>query len=228
MVNASDIFQKIRQYFLPGLKRRRLWMAVWGVALCGVSTALFKASAFGVSPYQCFVGGLDRLIPIPFGTLYVLISLVLLVNVLIMDKRLVGVSTVLNLLFLGYIIDGTCWLLVRIFGEPSVALRAVYLASGLIITCYSAALYYSADMGVSVYDAIALHVSASKKWPFRLVRIGTDLVCVLVGLTMGEIPGVGTILTAFCMGPLISLFREKVTDPMIEKAASGKSTQKGL
>ena len=218
-MNVSSLSQSVRSYLVPDLRRRRLWMSLLGVLLCGVSVALFKVSAFGLDPYQCFMGGLDRTIPIRYGTLHILVSIVLLVNAVRMDQRLLGVSTILNLLFLGYVVDGTSWLLRALFGAPSLALRAVLMAVALPVTCYAAALYYSADMGVSVYDAIALHVSAAKSWPFRFVRIGTDLACVLIGLALGEKPGVGTIITAFCMGPLISFMRGKWTDPMVRAAS---------
>ena len=54
--------------------------------------------------------------------------------------------------------------------------------------------------------------------PFRLVRIGTDLVCVILGTLMGARPGVGTIVTALCMGPLIDFFNRKVARPFLERA----------
>ena len=87
----------------------------------------------------------------------------------------------------------------------------------------------TADMGVSTYDAVAIVMSAKWKWgKFKYIRICTDLVCVLLGCLLfvlagnelGKIPtiaGIGTIITAFFMGPLIDFFNEKVAKPMLKK-----------
>ena len=62
-------------------------MSLAGVLICAVSVGIFKIAAFGVDPFQSLMSGLDNLIPIPFGTLYVLVNLVLLVFSLLADRR---------------------------------------------------------------------------------------------------------------------------------------------
>ena len=60
------------------------------------------------------------------------------------------------------------------------------------------------------------------------MRIGCDLVCVTLGVgiflmsggTWGLVPtiaGIGTIITAFFMGPLIQFFNTHVAEPMLKK-----------
>ena len=84
-------------------------------------------------------------------------------------------------------------------------------------------------MGVSTYDAIALIISQKQdKVKFQFVRIGTDFVCVALGvilclmsgMTLGQIGanvGVGTIIAAFFMGPLIAFFNTHVAEPFLER-----------
>ena len=50
---------------------KRILMSVFGVALCGISVGMFKFAALGVDPFQSLMSGLDAVIPIRFGTLYV-------------------------------------------------------------------------------------------------------------------------------------------------------------
>ena len=109
-------------------------------------------------------------------------------------------------------------------------LRLSCLIIAIIIICFGSAFYMTADLGVSTYDAIAIVFSG--KWKiakFKFCRIATDLICVIAGIiifliaggTMNEIPaivGVGTIITAFFMGPLIELFSDKISRPFLHKA----------
>jgi len=185
------------------------------VTVCAISIAFFKQAFFGTDPFQTFCNGIANVVPIRFGTLYMLINLALLLVVFLLDKHYIGVATFINLFLLGYVVDFSEALLVRLCPEPSLALRAVYLVIGIVVMCYSSSLYITADLGVSTYDSIALYLAAKKIAPFRLIRIGTDLVCVLIGFLLGYKPGVGTLITAFFMGPLISVFNTRCAEPML-------------
>ena len=205
---------------MTAIFKRRLGMSLFGVITCGMSVALFKQSAFGTDPFQCLCGGLDNVIPLSFGTLYMLVNLLLLALVFFLNKRYIHIATFLNLFLVGYLSDFTESLIVSVCPEPSLLLRIVYLAVGLVVMCFSSAFYYAAYLGVSTYDAISLHLADKKVGPYRLIRILCDLVCVGLGFLMGCKPGAGTLLTAFCMGPLISLFLKRCAEPFLHRAAS--------
>ena len=127
---------------------------------------------------------------------------------------MIGLGTIINLFLLGYVVEYTDVLLDRIFPSPSVFLRVLLMILALVLASLAASLYFVADMGVSAYDWIALTISEKKGWAFRLVRITTDFICVLIGGLLGATVGAGTVLTAFCMGPVIQFFNEKVSTPL--------------
>lgn len=202
-------------------------MSICGVLICGVSVGLFKRAAFGVDPFQTLMSGLDAVIPIEFGTLYVIANLMLLLFSLIADRHYIGLATFINLFLLGYVAQFSHEFLLRIFPDLSIAGRAVFLLIGIVIMCLASSLYFVADLGVSTYDAVSLIISKTwKVWEFRYCRIASDLVCVLLGtglylLSGGDlsgltaIVGIGTIVTAFFMGPLIEFFNVHVAQPML-------------
>ena len=203
-------------YFSPGQRRRRLIMALCGVVICAVSVGFFRQSRFGVDPFQCLCAGLDNVIPIDFGTLYVIINLVLLTVMLIADRHYLGIATLINMFLTGYIVELSESVIGALWPDPSFAVRIVFLAVGIVVMCLASSLYFTADLGVSTYDFIALTVSdRQKRVPFRMVRIFTDLICVGAGFALGAIPGAGTVITALFMGPLISLFNDRVARPLL-------------
>ena len=210
-------------------KTRRILMSLCGVLICAVSVGIFKIAALGVDPFQSLMSGLDALIPIDFGTLYVIVNVILLSFSLIVDRHNIGIATFINLFLLGYITDFTYSFLQTVIIEPSLIVRALCLTVGVVVICIGSALYMTADLGVSTYDAVAIVLSG--KWKlgkFKYCRIATDLVCVIAGCAIfliagGEwrmiptIAGVGTIITAFFMGPLIEFFNAKIARPLLEK-----------
>ena len=204
-------------------------MSLAGVLICAVSVGVFKIAAFGVDPFQSLMSGLDNMIPIPFGTLYVLVNLVLLTFSLVFDRSRIGIATFINLFLLGYVTQFSYALLQMWLPAPSLVVRCLCLIVGIVVICFGSALYMTANLGVSTYDAVAIVLS--EKWKlgqFQYVRVGTDLVCVILGvglflLSGGKlaqvtaIAGIGTIITAFFMGPLIQFFNDHVAKPMLEK-----------
>jgi len=210
------------------VKTKRILMSLFGVIICAVSVGVFKIAALGVDPFQSLMSGLDSLIPIPFGTLYVIVNLLLLTFSLIVDRSKIGLATFINLFLLGYITQFTYDFLLTVVVGPSLAVRFACLVAGIVVICFGSALYMTADLGVSTYDAVAIALSG--KWklaPFKYCRIATDLVCVVTGAALfllaggkvSQIPtivGVGTIITAFFMGPLIELFNVKIARPLLK------------
>ena len=211
--------------------RKRIGMSLFGVIICAVSVGIFKIAALGVDPFQSFMAGLDAMIPIDFGTLYVITNAVMLIFALVFDKHYIGIATFINLFLLGYITQFTYDFLQKIIVAPSIMIRILCLIVGVVIICFGSAFYMTADLGVSTYDAVALIICNTwKKGKFQYVRIITDIVCVILGVALfllaggglAQIPtiaGIGTIITAFFMGPLIEFFNVHVARPVLKGKA---------
>ncbi len=200
----------------------RVLMSLLGVTVCGFSVGIFRTAELGVDPFQSFMSGMEAVIPISFGTLYVIVNAVLLIFSLIFDRRQIGLATIINLTLLGYVAEFSEKLLRSLFPGPSLAGRVLLLAVALVLLCFSSALYFNADLGVSTYDAVS-RVAAKRqnRIPFRWCRIISDVICVCVaalllrlgGKTWSGVTafiGPATIITAFFMGPLISFFSNKL------------------
>ena len=97
-------------------------------------------------------------------------------------------------------------LLAVFFYEEPLWVRFILLLLGLVLLCLGTSLYFTADLGVSAYDAVALIFAKKTPIFFRICRIGTDVVCVIIGLSFNATVGIGTVLTAFFMGLVIQWF----------------------
>ena len=225
-MSNKENFKKTQGMKDPQLKKRILMSAI-GVLICGISVGMFKRAALGVDPFQSLMSGLNAVIPISFGTLYVIANLCLLAFALIFDRRKIGLATLINLFFFGYIAEYTLKFLEKILPSLSLPGRLFLLIMAVVIMCLASAFYFTADLGVSTYDAVSLVWSQKQhRIPFAACRVISDLVCVLLGLLLcllagysmkqvGGVLGVGTIITAFFMGPLISFFKRRAAEPFL-------------
>lgn len=202
-------------------------MCAAGVMISAVCVGAFKLAAMGVDPFQSFMSGMDSFSPIPFGTLYVIVNAAMLIFALMFDRHYIGIATFINLFLLGYVVEFSYAALQAMFPDPGMITRIVSFIFGFVFLCLGSSLYITADMGVSTYDAVALIMSNTwKMGKFKYIRIATDFVCIALGIGLyllsgGAVSGItafvglGTILTAFFMGPLIDLFNRTLAQPLL-------------
>lgn len=204
---------------------KRLFMTVIGVLLCAIAVGFFKCSSFGVDPFQCFaMGSWGRFLGgLSYGTYYVILNVLLLAIDLFLDRHYIGLATFINLLLVGYVVDFSQWVINSLLPDPALPARILLLLVGVTLMCFSSALYMTSDLGVSTYDAIPIVISNRTKKPFKFVRITSDLICVTIGTACGTMPGIGTIITAFFMGPLVDFFNRTIAEPFLY----GKTLERG-
>lgn len=193
---------------------RRCAMTVTGVIGSGFSVGMFNASAFGMDPFQVFAHGIWMHLPIGFGTFYMLLNLAMLVGVFLTDRSKIGLGTFLNIFLLGYMVDFSTWIWNRPLFTDLLVIRAALLVLGVLLLCASSSLYFVGDLGVSTYDAVALCISERKKWKFFIVRVTCDLLAAITGFALGAVLGIGTLVSAFGMGPLITFFNVHFSGPL--------------
>ena len=195
---------------------KRIIMMLIGNVILGMGAGMLRAANFGVDPYQCFVLGIDNVLKLGYGTTFVIVNAVFLVLMLLLARKMLNLGTLVNMFFLGYIIEFSYSILMNITPEPNMVIRIIYFVISILLITFSSAVIYTADMGVSTYDWIALKTAeVQKKVSFKWCRVGTDLVCVIVGFIFSIIPGIGTIVTAFLLGPLVSFFRTHFSEPFL-------------
>jgi uncharacterized membrane protein YczE len=188
---------------LPGAAelRRRVPRLVGGILCLGIGIALTVLAELGLSPYDVLHQGLSEVTGLSFGTVVVVLGLVILLLWIPLGQRL-GIGTVLNTLTVGFAVDA--WL--EVVPEPgSLALRWVYLIAGIVLVALGIGLYIGAGLGPGPRDGLMTGLAA-KGYPLWLVRTFLELVALGAGWALGGDVGIGTLLFAFGIGPLGHFF----------------------
>ncbi|WP_411681547.1 YczE/YyaS/YitT family protein [Clostridium thailandense] len=194
-------------------KFRRVIMTIFGVLITGFSVGMFNFSAFGMDPFQVFAHGIWGHIPLGYGIFYSILNFIMLIFIFIIDRHKIGLGTFINIFLLGYDVQFSSWLFKTLIPSPTFGLKIIFLIIGIIVMCFGCSLYFTGDLGVSTYDAVALILSEKKVARFQFCRIGSDFICTILGYSLGATAGIGTIVTAFFMGPIITVFNSKVSIP---------------
>lgn len=198
-------------------------MAFFGVMIAGCCVGAFQSADLGADPFTCFVTGIANIFGGGYSTFYLIIMGIMLLGVFLVEKHYIGIATVINLFCTGAAADFMKGCLDRAFPEPAMWLRVVMMLAGIFGTCFAASLYFTADLGVSGYDAWSLIAAYKYKLTaFRLCRIISDFVCVAVGFAFDVTIGIGTLFAVVFIGPVVQWFNTNVSEPFLEGTGKRK------
>ena len=80
---------------------KRILMSVIGVLLCGVAVAMLRTADMGTDPYTVFILGIANLMHSTYHTVYIVMTALLLLVTVLLDRKFIGIATVINLFLIG-------------------------------------------------------------------------------------------------------------------------------
>ena len=171
-----------------------------GLALFGFSLALMVRADLGLGPWDVLHQGLARQLHLPIGTVTILVGAVVLLAWVPLRQR-PGPGTVANVVLVGIAVDGSLALL------PSVhllMLRYALLLAGIVLMAVATGLYVGAAFGPGPRDGLMTGLAA-RGVPVRVGRTAIEVSVLAIGFLTGGSVGVGTVVFALTIGPLVQL-----------------------
>ena len=176
----------------------RLPLLLLGLFLYGASMALVVRSVLGLIPWDVLHVGLQRQVPLSFGTVVIVVSvLVLLLWIPLRQKP--GLGTVCNALLIGPSAD---LVLALVPETTSLGWRILMLLVGVVLNGAATGMYIGSQFGPGARDGLMTGFARTTGLSLRLVRTIIEVVVVVVGWLLGGVFGLGTVLYALGIGPL--------------------------
>jgi len=184
-----------------GRLSRRLVQLYVGLVAYGASLAMMVRGDVGLAPWDVLHSGLIRHVPITLGQAVVVMSFVVLL-LWIPLREMPGLGTISNALVVGLSADATLWLL----DPPSaMAARVGLMVGGVALCGLASALYIGAQLGRGPRDGLMTGLHRRTGLSLRLVRTLIEGAVVVIGLVLGGVLGIGTVVYALAIGPLTQL-----------------------
>lgn len=203
---------------------KRLIIMILGNIFLGLGISIFKLSGLGNDPFSGMVMALAEVTLIKYAIFLILLNLVLFILQLAMGRKLIGAGTIVNAIFLGYIVTFFNGVLLHLFGEPQLFWqRVIIVMIGVVVCSFGVSMYQTSDVGVAPYDSLSLIMK--KKMPkisYFWHRMFTDALCALICFLAGGIVGLGTLVCALGLGPIIQFFDVHFTRKLLAKEPKGK------
>ncbi|PKW28011.1 YczE/YyaS/YitT family protein [Phycicoccus duodecadis] len=209
---------------------RRVAQLLVGLSLFGVTMACMLRAGLGLEPWGVFTYGLTVHLPLSYGQMVVASSFVVLL-LWIPLRQWPGLGTVLNAVVVGLATDVMLGVLPPVDGLGA---RIPLMVVGIVGNGFAGALYIGSQLGPGPRDGLMTGLSRRTGRSIRLVRTAIEVTVVVFGWLLGGVLGIGTVLYALVIGPVIQLFLPLLTvrvDPPVRAQAGslapGESRESG-
>ena len=168
----------------------------------GFSMALMIKAGLGLDPWDVFHQGLAGRTGLSFGVITAIVGVGVLLAWIPLRNR-PGIGTVANVIVIAVVVDAS----LAVLPAPSaLPIRIALMIGAVVLNAISTVLYIGAGLGPGPRDGLMTGLVARTGLSVRVVRTSIEATVLVVGWLLGGTVGVGTVVYALGIGPLVQLF----------------------
>ncbi|SEO89389.1 Uncharacterized membrane protein YczE [Amphibacillus marinus] len=198
----------------------KIMMMLVGNLLLGLAVGIFIIAELGTDPFATLNLGISSTLGLSLGFYQLIFNALLFIVIIIYGRDLIGLGTIVNMVAIGFIAD---WMVAGYnnlqYEQLPIIIRLIMLFSGVLIASFGLSLYITAQLGVAPYDALPLIIMKlfNEKIAFAKARLIVDVLAVIIGFLFGAVLGVGTLVIAISLGPVVNYFNNRFSKPLLYK-----------
>jgi len=189
-----------------------------GLFFFGFAVAMMLRAEIGVDPWTVFAEGLAITTGIGIGWWVVITGFGVLLLWIPLKQR-PGIGTVLNALLVGPAMEVG---LLIIDTPESLFHRWVLFLTGVLMLGVASGFYIGARFGPGPRDGLMTGANSRFGWPIWLVRTVVEVTVLVIGWILGGTFGIGTVVFAVAIGPIVHRTIPALTVPRYLEKATGK------
>ena len=178
-----------------------LLFLISGLWIFGTGEAILIDAGIGVSPWTVLAQGISKQADLTVGMATFVVS-VLVLFLWIPLRETPGIGTILNAILIAMSIDVMAPFIPN---QTDFIPQIIQASIGIILVGIGSALYLTANLGPGPRDGWMTGVQKKTNWPIGRVRVGIEIIVLSIGIALGGIFGLGTVMFAIGIGPAISM-----------------------
>lgn len=174
-----------------------------GALLTGLCIGVCSVTGYGADPITVFYEGVSATLGVTQGTASNLTAIGMVLLTLLIDRRQLGLGTILAPFILGYGIDLFLSLPLE---PPGIAANILLLVAGLGGIALGIACQIVANFGRASYEGLTISICEKYNKSYVVVRWCLDGLLLLSGVLLGGRLTIATLVAALLLGKLIAFF----------------------
>lgn len=201
---------------------KRIIILIAGLTIAHLGVTLFLLSSLGSDPFNVLIQGISNMTPLSHGTCHQIVCFLIIGILLLVDRSYIKTGTFICMFLGGPIIDLFTIVLDNLVNSSSpIVLRSVCLVLGCFILAFGMTIVIKSNAGTGPNDLVGVVISDKLKISFGICRVVADFSFVIIGILLGGIFGVGTLVCAFLIGPIANRLLP-VSEKIINKILKNK------
>lgn len=184
------------------LNKRLLHLFI-GLLLYAVGIVFTIQGNLGLAPWDALHMGLTYITHLSFGLISILVGFIILLFTYQLNES-IGIGTLANIIIIGLLID-LIFALNLIPLSTSAFSGIPMLLIGMEMIALGSYFYIGSGFGTGPRDGLMVALTRVTKKPIGLIRGSIEITVFIAGYMLGAKIGIGTLLLAFGMGPIIQL-----------------------
>lgn len=172
-----------------------------GLLAFGLGIGLMAEAGMGLGPWEVFHQGIARITGLQLGTVSILVGIPVLAAWYPLGER-PGVGTILNIALIGTATNVAMGLISPAEGLPA---QLAMMLAGVVTIAIGSGLYLASDLGPGPRDGLMTGLHLRFGWSIRRARTAIELIVLAAGFLLGGTVGLGTIVFALGIGPLVQV-----------------------
>ena len=189
---------------------RRLAQLYAGLVLYGSSMALQIRAGLGLDPWDVLHQGLADRAGLSFGTVVIIVGAIVLLAWIPLRQR-PGFGTISNVFVIGIAVDATLAVLPHAGSAP---VAVAMLLAGVGLNGLAGGAYIGAGLGPGPRDGLMTGLVRRTGGSVRVVRTTIEVTVLVAGAALGGTVGIGTVVYALSIGPLVHALLPRLTVPL--------------
>lgn len=203
--------------YLKKVGLRRILIMLCGNFFLGLGIAIFKLSGLGNDPFSGMVMALSDVTGIVYANFLILFNLCIFIIQLLAGREMIGAGTIVNACLLGYFVTFWYNVITSFVDSPEgLVQRILMVCIGVVVNGFGVSMYQTSDVGIAPFDSLSL--ISVKRWPkipYFWHRIVTDAIAAFACFAAGGIIGIGTLVSAFGLGPFVHFFNVHFSEKLV-------------
>lgn len=179
----------------------RIAQLLIGLVLFGAGCGVMVRAGIGLDPWTVFAQGVSLQTGIGIGWVTNIVGFLVLLLWIPLRQR-PGLGTVANILLVGTSMQATIAVVPHV---PGFWWDLLLFTGGMLLVAVASGLYIGADFGPGPRDGLMTGLNSRLGWPIWAARLGVEASVLVAGWLLGGTVGLGTVIFAACIGPLVHI-----------------------
>lgn len=174
-----------------------------GIMIMSFGIAMIIEADLGVSAWDVLHIGLFKTFGLTIGTWSQIAGFAVIAATYFIDKTILAIGTLLNMLFVGWFIDLSLFILPTMDHWLG---QTFFLLTGILIMGMGSGMYISSKLGPGPRDSLVIVLSKKFNWSIGRIKTAMEVIVLVIGWFLGGPVFIGTIISSVMIGPVMQYF----------------------